>query len=89
MAGMSRDEVVEQVQYLNLDWGDEEDSVGIVDLLCKAFSPQDVFTLLFFHCAALGATPMHAVEQGRARDVIVFCRSLVAEVQAPSFRVTA
>lgn len=79
MADITRSCVLHQLNALKLDWGDEEDAIELVDLLCKAFSPQQVLTLIFFHCSSLGTTPLLAVEQGRVRDVFKFARALVED----------
>lgn len=77
-SGISREGLIRQLEVLELDWGDEEDAIALVDILVPAFDPQQVFTLLFFHCPWLDATPVHAIEKGRAREVFQMARGMVA-----------
>ena len=79
---MTREELIRQLQAADLDWGDEEDAVVLVDLMLEVYTEWETYTFLFFHCSWLGATPLFALEQGRARDVFSVARSMVADVKA-------
>lgn len=76
---LSRQQVLDRLAELELEWGDEDDAGTLVDLLLEVFSPMMAWTWLCFWWAPLGGLPLEVLEQGRGRDVFIEARRLVRE----------
>lgn len=76
---MTREQVVANISYLDLEWGDEGDAGDLVVLLSEVMSPLLIWTWLTFWCERLEATPLALLETGCRREVFVEARRLVAE----------
>lgn len=79
VADLTRATVVEELERLELDWGDQEDAVALVDLLLQAFTPAGAYIWLAFYWEPLDGTPVAMLEQGRAREVFREARRIVEE----------
>jgi len=71
---VTRESLIAELRSLDLDWGDEEDLIILVDDLLKRFTPLGAWTWLAFWDEDLGGIPIVLVRDGRARDVIVRAR---------------
>lgn len=77
---ITREYLIGTLEGMGLDWGDEEDAVALVDVLLETYSPDGVYIWLFFHNSTLGGTPLHLLELGRQREVLLEARRLVGQV---------
>lgn len=76
----TRESLMKDISRAGLEWGDEEDAAGLVDVLLEGFTPLQAQTWLFLHDSELGGTPLIILEEGRYRDVVRRARFLVAQV---------
>lgn len=74
---LSREQIIDELAQLELDWGDEEDAELLVDLLLRRYRPFEVLTWLLFLCDELGGTPIELLTEGRGREVFREARQLV------------
>lgn len=79
-AEITRESLIAILEDFDLDWGDEEDAVELVDMLLKTYKAEGVYTWLFFHNSILHATPLYMLEMGKAREVFVEARRLTGMV---------
>lgn len=74
---LSRQQVVEAIGRLELEWGDEEDASALVDLLLEAHTTVGAMSWLCFWSDSLGGVPLELVAKGRSRDVFREVRGMV------------
>lgn len=79
VADLTRATVVEELESLGLDWGDQDDAVALVDVLLAVFTPAGAYIWLAFYWEPLDGTPVVLLEQGRAREVFREARRIVGE----------
>ena len=75
---LTRQDVVEDLLKLDLDWGDEEDAVRLVDVLLEVLTPAGAYIWLAFWDRELDGIPLAKIAEGRSRDVFRAARVLVA-----------
>lgn len=76
-ATLTREQVIDELGKLELDWGDEEDAVELVDLLLHRYTATEAITWLYWHNEQLGGSPLSLLERGKSREVFVEARGLV------------
>lgn len=74
---LDRDDLVERLALMSLDWGDEEEAIDLVDVLLRRFSVKDAWCWILFRCPDLDGTPLDLIQQGRSRDVLLYARGMV------------
>lgn len=76
---IGRDDMVEMLDLMGLEWGDEETAVELVDLLLQRFNGTGAWCWMLFRCHALDGTPLDLIQQGKSREVFRYARQMVLE----------
>lgn len=67
---------------MQLDWGEEEEMIDLVDLLLTYFTPLSAWSWMLFPCAGLGDTPIYLIQEGRGRKVVRYARKMIENTKS-------
>lgn len=73
---ITKAQLVDELAKLELDWGDEEDLVALVDSLLLVHSPLMAWSWLCWYHNELGGVPIVLIKTGRVRDVCAAARRI-------------
>lgn len=76
--GISRDDIIEVLAKMDLEWGVDEDAEMLIDVLLGRYEILEAYTWVFFYNPDFGTSPLTMLEMGRSREVFQAARGLVA-----------
>jgi hypothetical protein len=77
---VSKETLIQELEHMDLDWGDEEDAKDLVALLLERYTVTLAWTWLAWHNERLGGMPIVLLQEGRGREVFAEARRVVGRV---------
>lgn len=74
----TKQDLIDGLERLDLDWGDEDDAKSLVEVILERYSPLDAWTWMAWIHPDLGVSPLEALRSGRSREVFMLARGMVA-----------